>query len=525
MNITFRVDSSVAMGTGHAVRCRTLANALRLKGGNVRFVTRGHPGHACEMFASGGFEVSVLPPSNATVSEQSGFAAWVGWTPDEDAKQTIAALGAEPCDWLVVDHYGLDRKWERQLRPHVRGIMVLEDLVGRAHDCDVLLDQNFSDAAEARHKDCAPPECLLLLGPRYALIGPQYVQYRNAAFERRSPDVERVLVFMGGADIGNMTGIALDALGEGRFAHLAVDVVIGVNHPYKDAVHEQARARPNTSVHGLRPHLADLMANADLALGAGGSTTWERMCLGLPSIVVSVAENQVPGCESLARAGLVRYLGPAGEIDAGRMARALAEAISAPEGLCDSGTRGRACVDGIGAARVAEALIRTDEAELRLRPARASDALTYFAWANDPVVRESALDTRLITLATHLGWFEARLKDPDSFLFVLEAGELPVGQVRFQRRGSHAVISYSLDPVVRHRGWAKRLLGLAMEALFSTQSCCLKAVVKQENVASAATFERLGFVELPPCGGLRHFELHPGGPGASSREPHMRVGE
>jgi RimJ/RimL family protein N-acetyltransferase len=252
------------------------------------------------------------------------------------------------------------------------------------------------------------------------------------------------------------------------------------------------------------------MIKADLAIGAGGATTWERMCLGLPSIVISIAENQAPVCEALAFAGSIRYLGAARHLEASAIEAAIIKTLADPDQFRALGSRNRIFVDGKGVSRVIEALDTTVAQNLKLRSATSKDASIYFAWVNDPAVRSSAIHTHPVKLRTHLEWFDSQLRDVNSHLFVLEAGHLPVGQIRFEQHGDVATIDYSLDLSVRGRGWAKQLVALGISALNTSWPTMLKATVKQENVASAATFIRLGFVEQPIEGelGVRHFLLH-----------------
>lgn len=504
--VVFRVDASTAIGTGHVLRCRTLACALRDKGASVRFVTRAHSGHLGNLLRQDGFVVSMLQGAANALSDADSYASWLGVSPEQDAAQTMDTLKGERCDWVIVDHYALDSTWESRLRACARNIMVIDDLADRAHDCEVLLDQNFSDGGDDLYRGRVLANCRLLVGPCYALLRPEYSKYGAPRILRERP-LKRVLVFMGGADKGNITGIALSALAESRFAHLEVDVVIGASSPHGDSARAQAAKRPGTRVHGALPHLAELMAKADLAIGAGGATTWERMCMGLPSIVISIAANQRPGCSALARAGLVRYLGDASGVDAATVAAALDDAISRPDEFRAMGVEGQGHVDGKGAARVAEALVPAAESDLALRKATSGDAMTYYGWANDPAVRANSIDSSPISLRSHLRWFDERLKDPDCCLFVLEADRLPVGQIRFDRTSEGLRVNYSLDSLVRGRGWAKKLLELGIRALRVAGRTRLNAVVKTGNTASAAAFIRAGFAEQTTVDGLRHFTL------------------
>lgn len=508
MKIVFRVDASIAIGTGHVMRCRTLATALKKYGANIQFITRAHPGHPGDMLACDGFAVTLLPQTACIENKDRDYIDWLGVSQQEDADQTITALENKQCDWLIVDHYGLDRVWEVQLQFHTHKLMVIDDLANRPHECDVLLDQNYAAGSQERYQPWVPAHCQLLLGPRYALLRPEYVQHRETMAPRNG-DIKRLLVFMGGADNANITGKVLAALSADQLAYLEVDVVIGISFIHKTEVTEQANARLNTHIYGPRPHLADLMARADLAIGAGGGTTWERLCMGLPSLVLSIAENQVPACEALASSGLIRYLGDAHKLDVAAIESALLEVLAVAGQLHALATNYKALVDGRGAHRVAEAIKSTPTPNLTVRPANANDALTYFAWVNDPVVRSSAIHSEPVDMTTHLKWFDRRLSDVNTHLYVLEAGDLPIGQVRFERHGEEATIDYSLDVLVRGRGWASQLLKLGIEALNSSRPTILNATLKPENAASAATFIRLGFVEqvVDRGYGNRHFQL------------------
>lgn len=359
MNIAIRVDASMVMGIGHLVRCHTLGRALWQQGASVRFICRAHPGHGIGALQEEGFAVAVLPALEVPETESVGedYARWLGVSPARDANETIAVLEGCP-DWLVVDHYGLDAEWEQRLRPHVGRILVIDDLANRNHDCDALLDQNYNSNAEARYADRLPTDATRLLGPCYALLGPEYTEYRR---EHRvySGRVDRVLVFFGGTDPDNLTGCALEALSDATFADVAVDAVVGPNNPHREALAKQAEARPGITLHAPRPHLADLMTAADLAIGAGGTTTWERCCLGLPSLVVSNADNQRPACEALAADGLIVYLGHSDEVTTAGMREGLQALREDPERLSRLAEIGMQIVDGNGTQRVIDHLTRT----------------------------------------------------------------------------------------------------------------------------------------------------------------------
>jgi UDP-2,4-diacetamido-2,4,6-trideoxy-beta-L-altropyranose hydrolase len=356
VKVVFRADASSQMGTGHVLRCLALAEALQARGANASLVCRELPGNLIAVIRDRSWPVTVLPAPTTTGSLSSdAYAAWLGVEPAEDAEQTMAALDEDP-DWIVVDHYGLAASWERRMRLRTAQLLVIDDLANRPHECDALLDQNFSTEGERRYWHLVPESCRLLVGPSYAVLGPEYANARETQLPRDGT-VRRVVVYFGGADPANMTGQALAALSAPEFSHLAVDVVIGTNHPNRESLEAEGTARSNTCVHGTRRHIADLLARADLAIGAGGVTTWERMCLGLPALVVSIAENQRLTNEALGAAGLIHYVGNATTVGAAQIRDALGTLLDSPGYLLALSSRGRLLVDGRGAGRVADVMV------------------------------------------------------------------------------------------------------------------------------------------------------------------------
>ena len=360
--IVFRTDASLKMGTGHVMRCLTLADALQAGGAQCHFICREHPGNLIAHILKRGFTVSVLPAASETLSTnemdietQPNYEEWLGADWEIDAKQTKSSVSAIEIDWLIVDHYAIDARWEQVLRPLCPKLMVIDDLANRQHVCDVLLDQNYSGDREQCYSSLVPNACKLLVGPRYALLHPEYVAYRNSQVSRNVGN-QTVLVFFGGSDLQNMTGFTLNVLTQSELCSLNVDVVIGANNPHRMVLEKQVSGRSRTRIHGPRPHLADLMAQADLSVGAGGATTWERMCLGLPSIVMSVAENQRSVSEALAQAGLIEYIGDVSEVNAIGLAGTIKQLIEDRNRMLAFASKTQLLVDGLGTARIADIL-------------------------------------------------------------------------------------------------------------------------------------------------------------------------
>jgi UDP-2,4-diacetamido-2,4,6-trideoxy-beta-L-altropyranose hydrolase len=499
------------MGIGHFVRSLTLARLLLERGARTRFISRAHKGHLIDSLRELNIMTAPLPaPEAAPARSAEDYGTWLGVSQEVDAAESVQALGDSRPDWLVVDHYGLDSAWEAALRPHAQRVLVIDDLANRPHDCDLLLDQGYSDSDDERYRKLVPCDCRQLLGPRYALLKPEY-RHRRVHMGPRRPQLRRILVFFGGSDPANMTGTALETLTAPEFAHLTVDLVVGVNNRHRRAIESAARRRHDTIVHGPRPHLADLMADADLAIGAGGATTWERMCLGLPSIVVSTADNQSRSCEALAADGLIQYLGAAPATLGGRLREELLALMGRPDLLQQSAVRCARVVDGLGAARVCEIMVPTRREDLRVRAADPGDEQLYLDWANDPEVRRQSFHTEAIDCHSHQKWFSSKLRDRDSQLFVMLAGDLPVGQIRFDRLGQETVIDFSIDAQFRGRGWGQQLVRLGMREIMRQRPAVFRADVRESNILSGAVFRGLGFREsvVGNAAGFRTYRLEP----------------
>ncbi|KAF0282810.1 UDP-2,4-diacetamido-2,4,6-trideoxy-beta-L-altropyranose hydrolase [Spiribacter roseus] len=357
MRVAIRVDASVSSGVGHVMRCLTLAKALSAQGATVQFICRAHAGNCIEMLRADGFPVTALSAStgNTEPAEREDYAAWLGASQAHDTDDTIAALHGR-FDWMVVDHYGIDADWERRLRGYVDRIMVIDDLANRQHDCDLLLDQNYVHGMQTRYTNKLPRESTCLLGPEYALLRPEYPEQRRIR-QQSDGEIRRVFVFFGGTDPDNLTGRTLSAFTVSALQHISVDVVVGANNPNRDALEAQASALPQITLHEPKPHLADLMAKADLAVGAGGTTTWERCCLGLPSLVVSIAKNQQAACEALARDGVIEWVGHHDQVTAADLAEALIALTHDPARVCSLASASRALVDGNGTQQVVDQLL------------------------------------------------------------------------------------------------------------------------------------------------------------------------
>jgi UDP-2,4-diacetamido-2,4,6-trideoxy-beta-L-altropyranose hydrolase len=492
MRVAFRADASTGLGSGHVMRSLTLAEALVRGGASVRFVSRENDGNLCDLVAARGIPVERLPVRQGEARLDD---SWLGGSWEVDARQTKAALAAG-VDWLVVDHYGIDERWERALRDVTQRIMVIDDLADRPHDCDLLLDQNLATDAVERYAGKVPVEALLLLGPRYALLQPDYAQLRDRAAGRSGP-VRRILVSFGGGDVMNLTGRCVRAFLSLNRRDVTLDVVIAGHDGQVEAVRRAAAGHANVHVHERLPTLAPLMAAADLAVGGGGSSAWERLCLGLPTIVVTLADNQRAVARELHQQGVVTWLGHHAEVDEPAIAAALTMAMERGSNE-DWSRRAMALVDGQGTQRVCAAMTVTGDSVLRVRPATPADEEMVLRWANDPVTRRNAFSTDLISPAAHHAWFQAKLANVEECRFyIMETTTgVPVGQVRFDRTDDGWEISYLVAPGFRGRGLGRRVLGAGLDHLAATEpASVVVGRVKEDNVSSQRVFQSLGFVK------------------------------
>lgn len=314
--ITFRTDASLNIGSGHVMRCITLADALSARGDSCHFLCRDLPGNMADTIRARGHNVILMPydPGAGNTGQKTGHlphSAWLGTSWQQDAEQTRAALDAFAPDWLIVDHYALDVDWEAAVLPGNTKLMVIDDLADRSHICDILLDQNLGRQA-TDYDGLIPDHCTRLIGPRYALLRPEFQQRREESLKRRqNPKLAHILISMGGVDKDNLATRVLEVLATCQLPDACrITVVMGATSPSLKLVEQTAEKMPvPTKVLVNVSNMAEIMASADLAIGAAGSTSWERCCLGLPTLMLVLADNQIEAAQALERAGAALLLG------------------------------------------------------------------------------------------------------------------------------------------------------------------------------------------------------------------------
>ena len=311
MKIVFRADASKKIGTGHVMRCLTLANELKKQGETTIFCSRHMTNALADIIKSAGHKlVRLVNKESIDRSDPSDqYTSWLETSQNFDADEMVSKVNMEEIDWVIVDHYALDSQWQRKIKDNFKRIkrLVVNDLFEKPHDCELFLNQNIIQHEDKAYQSILSDKAVKLIGPSYALLREEFNEYRQVAKVRNS-GVKNILIFFGGIDINNTTGKTLVALSKIENLDLNVKVVVGATHPKIDELSKKCGSF-GFGLHVQVNNMAELMVWADLSIGASGSATWERSCLGLPTIVLSLADNQVAIAEAANDAGLVYYLG------------------------------------------------------------------------------------------------------------------------------------------------------------------------------------------------------------------------
>jgi UDP-2,4-diacetamido-2,4,6-trideoxy-beta-L-altropyranose hydrolase len=472
-----RADASISIGTGHVMRCLALAQAWYDAGGTAAFaMAESTPAIAEKLRAESCVEISL--------SEPAGSAG--------DAEETIACASRLKSKWIVVDGYRFGPDYQKFLKAAGFRVLFLDDYGHSTHfAADFVLNQNVS--ASVTLYSAREAGTRLLLGPKYALLRREFIPWRDWV-RSVSSECRKVLVMMGGSDPENLTGLVIDALQLAKLENLETTIVVGGSNPNFPEL-RRAAAQSGNGMTVLRDisNAAELMATADVAVSAAGSTCWELCLMGLPALLIDVAVNQTQVAEELQRRGCAIHVGDR-SVTKERLAEALMSLSGSEECRRSLSQRSRALVDGKGAERVVSVL--RGEACLRLRRAVAEDRQRLWEWANDSDVRAASFLTAPIPWEAHVHWFSDKLADKNSLIFIAEAEQgTPVGQIRFNIDGREAEVNISLAKGQRGRGLAVPAVQAAVRQLFAEVDCnIVHAFVKPENIASAKVFEKAGFV-------------------------------
>ena len=471
--LLFRADASSAIGTGHVMRCLALAQAWQDAGGNAIFAMAEVTPSLEARLRTQDITVVRLPASGGSA---------------EDLARTSELALQERVAWVVVDGYQFDSSYQAALRAAGLKVLFVDDNgAASPYSADLVLNQNIH-ATEDIYRDRAR-HTRLLLGPRYILLRRDFSLWRDRTFEI-ARHASRILVTMGGSDPDNITEQILRILL--AEPDLEVTVVVGGSNPHFASI-EQLVERANRPIRLLNDvsDMPSLMVWADLAVAGAGTTSWEMCMMGVPAALCVLAPNQEQIASELGRFGAAADLGYVSRAPARKTEAALRELVLSKETRERMSARGREIVDGRGSERVL-ALLWGDPA---LRRTMEADCRSFWEWANDPAARAVSFAREPIPWKRHMDWFRARLTDPQSILYtaVNRQGD-PVGMVRYQLEGTHAILSINLGAAFRGKGNGRKLLFLATEELLQNSGVTvIDAFVRVSNQPSIRLFEGAGF--------------------------------
>ncbi len=493
MKIAIRVDASLKIGTGHVVRCLTLADELKLNGANIVFICRNLSGNLIQYIEEKSYTVLKLIKKEFNEDDSSSdkyqsYDDWLETSARLDAEETNALLKSNnKFDFLIVDHYSINERWEKEQKKVVNKIFVIDDLANRKHDCDFLLDQNFYLDMHARYKNLIENDCNVLIGPKYAILRSDFKKQRKKTNLKKEA-IKKLFIFYGGVDFTNMTAKTLRAIMPIVSDDIVADVVIGATNPHRAEIESLCNSNKNINLHVQAKNMAQLMADADLSIGSGGTVTWERMCVGLPSIVWPVADNQVKLLKDCSAKELV-YLPDDDSPTIEDIFTHIKYLINNVKLCNDMREKGMALVDGKGVTRIASVILPP---LIDLVTVKKEDVEKIFKWRNEPVVRKYSRDSSEINFDDHKKWFDRVLQSDKKILLKGIISNNEIGVLRFDFMGDEVEISIYLRKEMIGKGYAVAFIKAGENWLYINHPN-IKSIVAEilpENKASINLFKK-----------------------------------
>lgn len=493
VRVAIRADASTNIGLGHVKRCMALALALREAGAEVVLLARelGVATACMAHDARVGHLALPAPKTPYQAPDAAPYAAWAAVDWRCDAEQTIEILTNWKPGWVLVDHYSFDMRWHQQVADSLGVLIaVIDDLGDRRLSADLLIDHNFSNDHSQKYRGCLARESRLLGGPRFALLGPAYSNARPFVV---AAEVRSIGIFMGGVDMADLSSVALRACREHAGFSGPIEIVVTRAFPHRQALVGLAAQWPDTSVVSDLPDLAEFFQRHDLQIGAGGGATWERCCIGVPTLALIAAANQQAVIPALAAIGALAIPDPPTSLDAKAVGDAIKSLLADSGRRRELGERSRALVDGRGATRVALSMCA---ASLTLRSATVNDAAMMYSWRNHPLTRRVSRETGEIFWVDHLEWLSRTLASEEHCLLVGRVGQIDIGVIRFDTTDNgESEVSLYLDPALHGLGLGRSLLLAGEKHLLAHYGTIRQfvATVLPGNEGSTRLFESSGY--------------------------------
>jgi UDP-2,4-diacetamido-2,4,6-trideoxy-beta-L-altropyranose hydrolase len=460
------------------MRCLALAQCAQDSGGQAIIAMAGKANGVEVRLVSEGFDIERISPVPGS---------------DEDAHETVSLARQLAAEWVVLDGYHFSGQYQRLIKEAGFLLLVIDDGGHAEHYwADAVLNQN-PYAAESLYPS-REPSTQLLLGTRYILLRREFMKWRG--WQRSIPQYARkVLVTLGGSDPDNVTQKVIHALRYFKPDELEAVILLGPGNPHLSILEAATGRCPiPIRIRVNEKNIPELLSWADVAVAAGGTSSWERALLGLPSLVIVLAENQKEVAEALAKVGIAWNMGCHQSLLPHTIAATLRQLLEDPQTRVSMAQSGQRLVDGQGVVRVLNKLQRCP---IRLRPASHEDSYMVWQWANAPSVRSVSFSTEPIPWDEHRQWYSSKIHDPNcAFFIALDGGGVPLGQVRADVAGGNAVISISLDTRYRSQGLGKAIIQKACQELFESWKVNeVYALIREENEKSRWAFLNAGFRE------------------------------
>ncbi|NAZ55361.1 UDP-2,4-diacetamido-2,4,6-trideoxy-beta-L-altropyranose hydrolase [Vibrio toranzoniae] len=504
MKIVFRADSSIHIGSGHIMRCLVLSAMLKEHGHQVSFASRPQKGDLVDFVRNKGYEVKELavPTNWITPKNSADYAAWlqVPWQVDLDS--FVSKFEHVDLDLVVVDHYGINAEWEEQCKTQLQcKVFAIDDLL-RPHSADMLLDQTLSRTPS--EYDSSDFETTVLTGCDFALLNPHFVTYRRQAIQSSlQKSTPYVLVSMGGIDQPNATLQVLRELVSISDNRPLVTVLLSPKAPNYGSVKDFCGKNEDWVQHiDFVENMAELMMQHHIAIGAPGTTSWERACLGLPSIIVPLADNQKMVTEQLVKAGAAIKVS---------LFDIATDLISAYQTVINDWHRLRlanlALCDGLGVYRVTQCvngLLESKRSAILLRPATRANIRQVYEWQLLPETRKYALTPGVPKWEDHQKWMKAKLAVASDYFYMVESvsQQMNIGVVRLDKQANGTyLISIFIQPECFGQGYAKQAL-VNVDLLHPEMT--IHATVMEENSASQHLFRSANYDQTSTSSFVRY---------------------
>lgn len=500
LTIAFRVDASSTIGNGHLMRCLTLAHQLSNPTNKIYFICRAFSEEMLTHITFFGYSVLILPIGSVSVVKEK-TATWLSDSQENDASKTIEVIKKLAfIDLMIVDSYAIDFTWHNLVQPYYNSLMVIDDLANRQHLCDILLDQTYH-CEQVSYLPLVPKKCKFLLGEEFILLRGEFRKLRLETIKKRKsppPSSIKLLITMGGTDPDNLNGIALNAVHKLKIKYpkLSVIIVLSANAPHLLTIQKLIASFSWISLKIDVNNIAELMKDAHLAIGESGSTSWERCCLGLPTLTIISADNQKKMDTVLACLGATKSLGLHTTLTDNDIVLAADSILSTPKIYNNMVKKSLLVCDGKGAIKASKRL-DSIVPQIEYRIAKMEDCELTYRWQSNAQLRKYFIQPKTPSWQEHVQWYNACLLDPNRILYLLHDNQKnSVGLLRLDQltENGHVTDEYEISIIISPEHQGKGIASRALKKLrLLRRNACYIATINNKNTHSINAFLKAGF--------------------------------